>query len=537
MKCEEVQASFVFFLDGEVTPEERTAMKQHLAGCESCRDELAALAAIRKSTGQVLQSLAGQAAPPPQAWDRLQTKLTKPLAKRMHPSPAKLSVWLSRLAQGASDTPIRFLKGDLSVRKRILFPAFMAVIALILVAAFLARGVAPVSAQQILDRAYQAQSTSNQAQGIAHRSIEIYQNLRALPAGQADSKTIVESYNDFQTGNLRTVSTNAADGQVVDTFAFDGASIYTARGAGEPDGPLTVYRSPQRRENIADLHNDEPATNSTTMFDSVRNDPNVTFVGQETWPDGHEVYILRSQQPVKVHAADQTQSGPAPEQIWLDEDAVKAKRVDQVQTPLGFLTLYFDTKTYQLLGSKATIQRDGKEIQVNGYRVLVDEVLPAGSPVAWDLSDLRGIAVVDDPQGEHGNFLPEVITPHELASHTSAYLLKTVPEGFTLEISAAPHQPDGQPYSYVIAYRSPTGDYFVMQPGDGMPQDLIQSAGETYQTSAGLVLHLLEERSAPGEQPVVSAIVERPDGKVFLLNSTLPLERVKALAEDLVAAQ
>ena len=36
-------------LDGEVTPDERTAVESHLAGCAACREELEGLAAARSS--------------------------------------------------------------------------------------------------------------------------------------------------------------------------------------------------------------------------------------------------------------------------------------------------------------------------------------------------------------------------------------------------------------------------------------------------------------------------------------------------------
>jgi len=35
-------------------------------------------------------------------------------------------------------------------------------------------------------------------------------------------------------------------------------------------------------------------------FDQMRDDPNLRLAGQETWDDGRKVYILQSQQQIKV---------------------------------------------------------------------------------------------------------------------------------------------------------------------------------------------------------------------------------------------
>ena len=59
-------------------------------------------------------------------------------------------------------------------------------------------------------------------------------------------------------------------------------------------------------------------------------------------------------------------------------------------------TLYFDAETYALVESRETIQRNGEEILVGYHREMVSEVLPAGTPVVWDFSDLEGVTVVDE---------------------------------------------------------------------------------------------------------------------------------------------
>jgi len=88
MKCQEVNELLVAYLDGEVTPSERTLIQAHLAGCDACQEELAVLSALQSRVSQFLQIRVAQAAPSPQAWSRLQERLTlqPPLS------------WLERLA-------------------------------------------------------------------------------------------------------------------------------------------------------------------------------------------------------------------------------------------------------------------------------------------------------------------------------------------------------------------------------------------------------------------------------------------------------
>ena len=113
------------------------------------------------------------------------------------------------------------------------------------------------------------------------------------------------------------------------------------------------------------------------MFEKMRSDPQVELVGQETWDNGHTMHVLRSQQEIKLLVNN------------------------EITHPMGLVTFYFDVHTYQLLGSRVTMQKDGKEVLISSQRVVLDEILPAKSTIAWDLSDLRGINIVDDPNGEH----------------------------------------------------------------------------------------------------------------------------------------
>ena len=59
-----------------------------------------------------------------------------------------------------------------------------------------------------------------------------------------------------------------------------------------------------------------------------------------------------------------------------------------------------------MLGNQVTVEKDGQEVLISSQRILADEILPAETRVAWDLSDLPGVKIVDDPGEEHN--LPEV---------------------------------------------------------------------------------------------------------------------------------
>ncbi|GEM_PF-1001218 len=537
MKCEHVQKTLAVFLEGELTPDDRLMIQQHLAGCEVCRSELGLL------TGQALQSLAAQAEPSPQAWSRLQARVARvpvaqvPMAKEAQPSSGWLSRWLSRLAPSGGSTPTHSL-GDKTMNKRFGLTALVAVVAVAVAAILMAQNVPVVSAQQILDRASAAQSAVKSAQGINHIRIESYYTLHALEKNSTGLKTIVDSYLDYQTGNLRNITTHADTGKVLDAFAYDGANTYSTKGPldSTSNESLTIYRSPQSREKVmANLYSGGGATvDFEQLFAEMRSDPQVTVEGKQTGADGRSVYVLSTQQLGK---------------FLKDPNSVQTKR------------MFFDANTYRLLEEKATFQLAGKEIVVADMRYLVNETLPATSPVAWDLSDLQGVNIVDDTDRTQGDLLPEKITVQELAAHTkTGYLLKTIPAGFNLELEAPPKQDKETAYIYIASYRTEAGDYFVIQ-ASGVPDDLTQGTAEnaqcfnadrtitpctatpptggkeTYTTAAGLKVYFEEDTVTPDGKHYPEAAVKAPDGAAFLISSTLSRERVKALAEELVIAQ
>jgi hypothetical protein len=512
MNCEQAQALFVAYLDHETTPSEQALLRAHLAGCEACQKELSKLSTTREQISSALQRRAAQAAPPPEAWDRLEAQLTE----AAQPSPAQSGAWLRRRAPEPSHrpSPPTLVRG-ITMRKPLVLAAGLAAVTLIIGALWLFNGVAPVSARTILDRAYQAQSQAAVPQGIEHTRTETYSNYQALPEDQGLT-LIVESYHDFQSGNFRVVTTVKQTGQVQNVFGYDGINTYSRAGAegGEvTSGPLVVYRSPQSHVSQSDI---KPPMGNTAddvkaMFDQIRNDPHAQLVGQEAWADGRKVYVVRSQQAMKVIVNG------------------------ALERPAGTITNYFEVDTYKLVGYRMTMFQDGKELLIGAFRLLADEILPAGSLVAWDLSDLQGITLVDDPDRTRGDLLPEVISPQDLAAKTPAgYLLQAVPDGFALEISAPPKQATGDGFIYIASYRNSVDDYFVIQSiGPVEAKSMFTGTDPAYTTASGLVVHFQRDTTMPSGRQFTSAVVEAPSGVVFMLNSTLPADTVKAWAEKL----
>lgn len=111
MRCQEVNRLLTAYLDNEVTPSEHTLVRAHLAGCDRCQQELAALSALQGRVSQFLQAKASRVAPSPQAWSRLQARL----AKEAPPSPEGLPRWRQRLAPGVGG--ISRILGGVTMKK------------------------------------------------------------------------------------------------------------------------------------------------------------------------------------------------------------------------------------------------------------------------------------------------------------------------------------------------------------------------------------------------------------------------------------
>jgi hypothetical protein len=513
MNCDEVKDRLIFYLGGEVTTGERRLVKQHLAGCSACQQDLAALQATRAALRRALQSQAQNAEPPPQAWAQMQANL----ARDAHPSPSKQPAQPAGPAQARERAPYNIFKGVLTMRKRtFLAPALAVIVILSALTFYLAKNVTPVSAQQILDRAAAAQSTAAVTEGIEHNRIEVYSNIQALAGTDPGTRTIVESYMDIKTGTYRIVTTDARTGQVLSASGYDGTYTYTS--PVQPDGATsgpTIYRYPQNSQNLKYLQRNnppDPQSQNEAMFDQFRSSPNVNVI-QETGTDGRRVYVLTIHQQIKI----------------VKDGATEA--------PQGSVTMIFDAQTYQMLKNETSLSKDGQNVVVTSIQYLANEILPADTAVAWNFSDLQGVTIVDDPTGEHSDLLPETETQKALvAQGANPYVLNFSPDGFTQEITGAPNQPKDQPQAYIVAYRNAEGDYFVIQSSDVPAANLPQSTpgGETYQTTSGLRLDFGPPLQAPSSKAIISATVTAPDGTRFTITSTLPMDTVIAWAENLI---
>jgi putative zinc finger protein len=512
MNCEQVQSLLVAYVDGEVTPSERALIQVHLSTCTVCQQELTLLSTARSRVRTMLQRRAVHAVPSQDAWNRLEAKLTK----ADQPSSSKSETWFSRKAPGANrrSNPKQVLGGVL-MQKRLILSVLAGALVLTVLAVLVARNAIPVSARQILDRAYQVQTQAAASQGIEHIRTEIYGNLEAQPEEQG-LYTTTDKYLDLQSDKFRRIIIDNQTGGLIDIVAYDGSNAYSSestKGAPPSAAPLTIYRTPQNPPSaeIGTLGNGNSGLGTKALFDKMRSDPQVQLAGKETWEDGRTVYVLRSEQPVRVLMANEAQS------------------------PNGIVDMYFDVDTYELVGNRVTIQKDGKELLIGSQRILVDETLAEGSSVAWDLSDLQGVNIVDDPNGQHA--LPEVISVEALATRIpSAYLLRTVPDGFSLEVSVLPKQFTNRsgngPFYYEAGYINQAGDYFIIRAFDDKPLEDTSWADEIYTTASGLVLYFVNQPSI--DPKFTGGLMQAPNGHTYAIDSTLSRERIKELLDDLV---
>lgn len=399
-----------------------------------------------------------------------------------------------------------------------------AVIALAAIVFFVASHVTTVSAQQILDRAAAVQAHLGDA--IQHSRIEIFTNPKAVEG--AGSTTIVESYEDTASGRYRSVTTDPS-GALVEVSATDGIYEYYS-GSATAGQPLVVERLPYEPKPdpidptpeatasadgaTADAAVSQSAqrgseVNPESLFDYYRKNPRMEVAGKETWIDGSTVYVL-------IDRAYQTKKSPDGK-----EPANK--------TFTGALKMLFDVNTYQLRESVLTTHKDGKDIVISSARYLVDEGLPADSPVAWDLSDLPGITFVDGQQQEPE---PEPqfasLTEAELAAHPHTYLLRPLPAGWSEEIGAVTNQPADQPYAYEAHYSEQGKEVFSVQAVGLMDEGFVPANfyDGSYKTASGALLSY----STSG----TSAMLVNPDGYSFLVFSSLPREQIQALVENFV---
>ncbi len=440
--------------------------------------------------------------------NRLRAQVIVAESQAKQPLEAGPSSWWSRLVRGT-----RASTGDHTMRPRLILPA-LAVVALI-AAVFVFNSATTVSAQQVLDRASAAQSALNSAQGIWHVLFETYQNPEAIPGDKAGTKTLTEEYFDLSANRYRSITRDAA-GEILSVSASDGASSYSTNGP--IDASRTVYRTPQSQKNGDKPYVADPATVAKAVFDQFHNNPRVKLEGKVTWTDGSQAYVLVNEN----YQTNKTANGQ-------DE-----------QTLIGATRAVFNAQTYQLLEIQTLVHKDGDDILINSIRYLANETLPAAGPVNWSLGDLKGVVFGDASEASQteqssSDVQSRTITQHDLAQYGEAYVLKTVPEGFTQEIILHPSPAKDQPATFEVNYANPAKEFFGMQAVGVMDPGFVETSfyDGSYKTAAGLTLHYTPS-SHDSKTGGTSAMLVAPDGNSFLVVSTLPREKVQALVEDLV---
>ncbi len=397
------------------------------------------------------------------------------------------------------------------------FAALAIVIVMAVAAVFTISKVNTVSAQQILDRAAAAQSTPAPSQGIWYTRMQVFENHQAVVSDSTGITTIIEDYLDLANGYDHRVTYDPA-GNILDASSSDGTYTYSLDNTS--GDTLTVIRekiSPEKQQATASLRGTAaagPYAEAQTFFDEFRNDPHVKVEGKKTWTDGSTVYVLV-------------------------DDSYQSQKGSDTQTYLGSLRMVFNADTYQLVERQITVRKDGKDVVIDDIQWLTDKILPEGSSVAWDLSDLKGVKVVDAPETDQAdtqdNVTFETLTQDELASRTSDfYVLNPIPSGYTQEIGAASGQPADQPFAFEIHYNNPNGDNFNMQAIGQEDLGFVQSSftNGSYKAASGLVLYY-DQSGSNG----VGGMLVAPNGESFLLWSNLSREKVQDLVETLVKGQ
>lgn len=422
-------------------------------------------------------------------------------------------------------------KGKPIMKTKLFAPALVAVIVLAIAGFFIFNPVNKVSAQQILERAASVQSAALPTEGVRHTIIEIYENPLALPGEQPGTTTTKETFSSLvgnqdstspaarSTSLYRTVTTDAS-GKVIDVFATDGKVNYSnfhnnSDDVVTKDGMLTIYRTPviqDSQKNVSYIDSDNSAK---ALFEDFKSNPRVELEAAFTSEDGRMAYVLVNHN----------------EQYHKSADGKVTITIE------GSTKMIFNSETYKLLESQTSIIKDGLEIVIADYKFTVDEILPATTPVAWDLSDLKEVAFVDETVAADPNYEPqsEVITEHQLASLINAYVLKTIPEGFSLEIISTPNDPQNQSFNYEINYTNPDGESFGMMAVGTMAPGFIEKSfyDGSYITASGLVINY----SSSSKEDSTSAMLTIPDGTSFLLTSSMSRVQTQQWVDDLVPAK
>ncbi len=551
MTCQTVQTLLLAYVDGETSPSEQHLIDTHLAGCYQCQQALAKTERLQQQLRQMLTQSA-QVTPSPQAWRALQAKINRtdnaaplihssqangvvgrllvrlPWIKVAQPLFKQYTPWLKRSAPSESQThtlnhnPLDIL-GDITMKTRIVVVMMLAVVVLTIGFLIVPDTASPVSAQEIMERAAEAQATPATESGIHHTINESYFDFAALFPEHFDAtmstplaeSIIYEKYTDLTSDKRRSVTRNGQTGQLMYASGQDEAYLYFgARSVATKT--LTVYRSPIPENYQPFWHHDTRQSfelDSQDLFEQARQAPDVVYVGQETWPDGRMVHVLRFTPALSV-SVDATSGSVATITLADVSEKVTTENNEAVQVvlmdvPPIISTMYYDVETYQLLETRETIERDGQEIMVGYHRQLVNEILPIETSIAWGFSDLAEIIVVDDTIGEHNPllaFAPEVLSQEDFLAKIdfTPYLVSPVPEGYTLQITTfdgfvtftlTEEQgplPEPSEKIYTLTYRNETGDFVEMTgPNNLAPEALSHSEADVYEAPNGVKLHLM----------------------------------------------
>lgn len=435
------------------------------------------------------------------------------------------------------------------MKKRFALAASAALIILTIGMLLLSETATPVSAQEVLNRSAEVQAAPPASQGIYHSKSEGYFNFKALfpdealvnLAESAPERTIIEDYFEPGGNKYQSVIRNADTGQIVHVSGQDETHLYlgvftnlqhTTNNENHltalpdtvtpdtltPDtATLTVYRSPipeTLQTAWVSLSGGGFDLDSQKFFEQAQQSPQVEYVGQETWVDGRMVHVLRFKPEVEVMAGEASVGVMVVGAVQSSQ--VYTTPLTMSEQPPLISTMYFDVETYELLETRETVERAGETILVGYHRQLVNELLPVGTSVAWDFSDLPEISLVDDPQGEH---LPlftvasPTLSREEFISQVdfTPYLLPTVPEGYTLEImtmdgvaavrfdnqATEPPPPPAPAKFYTISYRDETGHFVEFSgPEPTSVQPLTSEATEVYEAANGLKFYVRPDGGA-----------------------------------------
>jgi len=101
MDCKDTNELFTAYLDGEVTPKEHEQMREHLALCPLCREELDALSITRTKLRQTLEVAAQSAERSVKAWNKIrqgiETDSRIPVKGGQVSTKASFGSWLANL--------------------------------------------------------------------------------------------------------------------------------------------------------------------------------------------------------------------------------------------------------------------------------------------------------------------------------------------------------------------------------------------------------------------------------------------------------